>query len=180
MVNWKWDDSTQSGIHAFWIYSDDTTMVEYDRQDFTIELTGCSGIADMNPVYCEVWTLTVNVNNDCTTDTLSVVAFGATYGHTFEDYTYYIDENTDTPSFWYSSGNLDHQRFHANWVSADPLLTWCPLDFEILRDYTDNASGRIATNYEAFKQGESAVITLINKMVITVPERDWSADIATK
>lgn len=57
-------------------------MVEYDRVEFIIELTGCSGIADMNPVYCEMWTLTVTVNNDCTTDTLSLIT-GGTYGHTF-------------------------------------------------------------------------------------------------
>ena len=147
MVNWKWVDASESGSHEFWIYSDDTTMVEYDRQDFTIELTGCVDISDMNPIYCEVWTLTINVNNDCTTDVLTLITSG-TYAHTFEDYTYYIDENTDTPTFMYTSGNLDHQRFYANWSTSQP---YCPLDFEILRDYTDNASGQIATNYEAFK-----------------------------
>jgi len=107
MVNWLWVDSTESGSHAFWIYSDDTTMVEYDRQDFTIELTGCTSIADMNPIHCETWTLTVNVNNDCTTDTLTLVTAG-TYAHTFEDYTYYIHENTDAPGMVYGSGTLDH------------------------------------------------------------------------
>ena len=46
MVNWKWDPVTETGSHAFWIYSDDTTMVEYDRQSFTIELTGSTLVTD--------------------------------------------------------------------------------------------------------------------------------------
>ena len=147
MVNWKWDSG--AGFHAFWIYSDDTSMVEYDRQEFVIELTGSTTTADMNPVYSEVWTLTVNVVNDCLTDTLSLDTTLA-YVHTFQDYTYYIDENTDvagaflstgsyvSTGYQYTSGSLDHQRFYANWVTTVP---YCPLEFEILRDYTDNAAG---------------------------------------
>ena len=142
MVNWKWNSG--AGFHAFWIYSDDTSMVEYDRTDFTIELTGCTTTTDMNPVFCEVWTLTLNVNNNCLTDTLTLVTAG-TYTHTFPatDYTYYIGENTDkagaflstgvyvTTGHQYTSGSLDHQRFIANW---DTSIAYCPLDFEILRD----------------------------------------------
>ena len=114
--------------------------------------------------------------NDCLTDTLSLDTT-STYAHTFVDYTYYIDENTDTPGFAYASGSLDHQRFYANWLTSVP---YCPLDFEILRDYTDNAAGQVAANYEAFKDGETAVITLINPMEITVPGRDWTNDVVTE
>lgn len=91
MVNWKW---SADGIHAFWIYSDDTSMVEYDRQEFVIELTGTISLSDMNPLFSETWTLTITVTNDCPTDTLTLDTTAA-YVHTFEDYTYYIDENTD-------------------------------------------------------------------------------------
>ena len=36
MVNWKWP---ADAMHEFWVYSDDTEMVEYDRKEFVIELT---------------------------------------------------------------------------------------------------------------------------------------------
>ena len=174
MVNWKWNGG--AGFHAFWIYSDNTDMaIEYDRKEFIIELTGCTDITDMDPIFCEVWTLTITVENTCPTDVLSLDATPA-YAHTFVDYTYYIDENTDAPGMTYNSGKLDHQRFHANWLTSIP---YCPLDFEILRDYTDNASGQIATNYVAFTQGEAAAITLINPEVIKTPTTDWTNDVAT-
>lgn len=116
----------------------------------------------MNPIYTEVWTLTLTVVNTCPTDTLSQIS------HTLTDYTYYIGENTDAPGLNYSSIRpKTHTSFTANWSTSIP---YCPLDFEILRDYSDTGT---PANYEAFKSGESAVITLISEMVITKPTDTW-------
>lgn len=168
MVNWKWP---VDGLHEFWIYSDDTVMVEYDRQEFVIELTASTKITDMNPIYSETWTLTITVENLCPTDTLSL---SSAYPHSFVDYTYYIGENTDTPSFVYSSLKpKDHQLFTANWDTSVP---YCPLGFEILRDYS--ATGTPG-NYQAFTQNEGLVVSLINPMEITVPGRDWTNGVLT-
>ena len=54
-IEWK------SSLPAFWVQSDDTTGVQYDRQEYVIELTGSTDISDMNPIYTEVWTLTVTI-----------------------------------------------------------------------------------------------------------------------
>lgn len=158
MINWKFPSVS---LHSFWVYSDDTVMVEYDRIEFVIELTASTNILDMDPIYTEVYTLTVTVLNTCPTDTLSL---DSSYPHSFVDYTYYIGENTDTPTFNYSAATpKDHQLFNANW---DTTIPYCPLDFEILRDYS--ATGT-ASSYEAFTSSEGSAVTLINPMVITVP-----------
>ena len=116
----------------------------------------------MNPVYTEVWTLTLTLLNTCPTDTLTLIS------STFADYTYYIGENTDSPGFVYNSFTpKTHTSFTANWSTSVP---YCPIDFEILRDYTDTGT---AANYQAFSSGEAAVVTLISKMVITKPTDTW-------
>jgi hypothetical protein len=48
----------------------------------------------------------------------------------------------------------------ANWLTSIP---YCPLDFEILRDF--NKDGK----YSALTAHEQAVVTLINPMVINTP-----------
>ncbi len=48
----------------------------------------------------------------------------------------------------------------ANWLTSIP---YCPLDFEILRDF--NKDG----NYSPLTAHETAVLTLINPMVIKTP-----------
>ena len=127
-----------------------------------IELTGSVDITDMSPIYTEVWTLTLSVFNTCPTDTMSKIS------DTFTDYTYYIGENTDTPAYTYSSLTpKTHTSFTANWATSIP---YCPLGFEFLRDYSNTGT---PANYEAFNSGESAVITLINPMVITKPTDTW-------
>ena len=109
MVNWKWNSG--AGFHAFWIYSDNTDMaIEYDRKEFIIELTGCTDITDMDPIFCEVWTLTITVENTCPTDVLSLDTTLA-YAHNFVDYTYYINEDTDAPNMIYNNAKKDHQLF---------------------------------------------------------------------
>ena len=95
---------------------------------YVIELTGSTDITDMSPIYTEVWTLTLTVVNTCPTDTLTLIA------STFTDYTYYIGENTDAPGFVYNSlVPMTHISFTANWSTSIP---YCPMDFEILRDYS--------------------------------------------
>jgi len=98
MVNWKFP---AVALHSIWVYSDDTEMVEYDRKIFVIELTASTNILDMSPIYTEVYTLTLTVVNTCPTDVLILDSFGNP--HSFVDYTYYIGENTDTPTFVYNS-----------------------------------------------------------------------------
>ena len=50
--------------------------------------------------------------------------------------------------------------FVANWSTSIP---YCPLDFEILRDYKGDGT------YSALTAHETAVVSLINPMVIKTP-----------
>ena len=60
----------------------------------------------MNPIYSEVYILTLTVVNTCPTDTLTM------YQSSFVDYTYYIGEDTDNfgaSAFEYSASRpKDH------------------------------------------------------------------------
>ena len=99
-------------------------------------MTGCTNIADMNPIYCETWKLTITIVNTCVNDALSNIA------STFTDYTYYMGEDTDSPNFWYAYAPpaKTHTSFTAAWSSSidgsvvSNRFEGCPGTFELLRD----------------------------------------------
>lgn len=98
------------------------------RQTYTIELTATNSVTDMDPVLSEMQTFTVTVVDTCPTDDLTNIS------NTFTPtYLYYIGEDTDEGVLNYSAVRPKvHTSFTANW---DTSVLYCPIDFEILRDY---------------------------------------------
>ena len=110
----------------------------------------------MNPTISAVQKFTIDVLNTCPDDILTNVR------STFANYIYYIGENMETNVYTYSaSGAQVKTDFVASWSTSIP---YCPLDFEILRDFKGDGK------YSALTAHETAVVTLIEPMVIKTPK----------
>lgn len=119
----------------------------------------------MDPPFSETNTFKITIVNSCTADTTTLITDTGENTFPASDYTYYIGERTDNflydgvNAFTYSATKpFTHQRYHASWMTKVP---YCPLDFELMKD---NGSG----TYVALTAAEANVVTLINKMPISV------------
>ena len=114
--------------------STDTIDLTSTRQTYTIELTASNAITDMSPILSETQTFTVTVVDTCPTDDLSAIS------NTFTStYLYYIDEDTDEGVLnYFTETPKVHTSFTANWATS---VMYCPIEFEIVRDYDDTTAG---------------------------------------
>lgn len=102
--------------------------------------------------------------NTCPTDTITK------QDDTFTDYIYYINENTEESVYSYLPATPQvHTTFNANWYTTIP---YCPIDFEIVRDFNGDGT------YAALTAWESSVVSLINPMVITIRWDTWQEQFA--
>ena len=99
-------------------------------------------------------TITVIVNDGCNNDVLSLVSstFLATYD-------YYIDENTENPTFIQTpvGTNPLQKTFNAEWTNTVP---GCPVDFSI--EMLDDTTG----DYVSLSASATSVFSLQNPMTI--------------